>query len=133
VFPAVWIAREGSFDVVDEPLTVCNYRALTTAFFSNLVYFDSAGLLWEVDRAEPEQPLSWRAKLFNLQFRVRLAFARPIRREPSDVAEVLCTCVDADPDDLYSQFVSHEELKSRFRGARSARELIEVARTLGRE
>ena len=41
--------------------------------------------------------------------------------------------VDGDPDDLYDQFVSHEELKALSRATESAREIIHLARTRGAE
>ena len=45
----------------------------------------------------------------------------------AEIAEVLCSCVDRDPDDLYDQFVTHDELKALFRGATSPPELMPAA------
>jgi hypothetical protein len=62
---------------------------------------------------------------------MELRMSPPHQPALAEIAEVLCSCIDRDPDDLYDQFVTHDELKALFRAATSAPELIEKARTLG--
>jgi hypothetical protein len=45
--------------------------------------------------------------------------------------QLICELIDSDADDLYSQFVSHSELKELIKKAKSPKELISIAETLG--
>ena len=55
---------------------------------------------------------------------------------PYDLAELkreLTALIDRDPDDLYDQFVTHDELKGLVSRAATRAELFRVAETLGSE
>jgi hypothetical protein len=91
--------------------------------------FDSNGARWRVIKTErtgsrPKGP-------FGRLIGVHLTLGEPDHPSIGDVAEDLCKLVDSDPDDLYDQFISHEQLKDLFRASRSAEELIAAADTLG--
>jgi len=129
--PALWIAREGSFDVRDEPATTCSWVAYRNGYFNGLQILDSAGDSWLVTRALPKRPPTLLDKLLNRQIDVELDLSGPELRPLSVVAEQLCACVDRDPGDVYCQFVEHDELKRLFRSARSVEELLLHARSLG--
>ena len=62
-----------------------------------------------------------------------MTFAPPTGYALSDLADVLCKVVDEDPDDLYDQWVSHEELKELFRSAVTFDRLTHLVETLGLE
>ncbi|MCA9644929.1 MAG: hypothetical protein KC492_29775, partial [Myxococcales bacterium] len=94
-----------------------------------LYLFDSNGKRWRVvgverTAASPRGPCG---KLVG----VSLTFGDPDQPSIDHVAEELCALVDADPDDIYAQFITHDELKTMLRAARSPGELISVAESLG--
>lgn len=130
-FPAVWVAREGSFGVVDAPLTTGSFVAYRNGFFTGLRFFDSSGTEWQVEAAQPKHKPGALDRLLNRTVEMDLRMSPPRQPALAEIAEVLCSCVDRDPDDLYDQFVTHDELKALFRGATSPPELIEKARSLG--
>jgi hypothetical protein len=130
-FPAVWIAEEGSFGVIDAPMESASFVAYRNGFFDGLRFFDSSGTEWVVVGAAPGRKPTWLVRLLNRRIPVTLEMAAPRRPDLADVAERLCACVDRDPDDLYGQFMGQDELKAYFRGATSPAELIHRARTLG--
>jgi hypothetical protein len=114
-------------------MTGGSFVALRNGFFEGLRFFDSAGVEWKVAAAVPRRKPGIVDKLLNRRVEMDLRMEPP--REPAlgEVAELLCSCVDRDPDDLYDQFVTHDELKSLFRAASSAPQLIEHARNLGEQ
>ena len=132
-FPAVWIASEGSFGVTDEPLAHGSFLAFRNGFFDGLRFFDSSGTEWVVERAVPSSAPGILDRILNRRLQVELRFAPPCRASVNDIAERLCACIDRDPDDLYDQFVTHQELKAMLGATASPAELIERARTLGQE
>jgi len=70
-------------------------------------------------------------RLLNRSFTVSLEFSEP-QEDASEVAkQLLCELIDNDADDLYSQFVSHSELKELIKKAKSPKKLISIAETLG--
>jgi hypothetical protein len=60
-----------------------------------------------------------------------IQLSQPAKVPISQVAELLCSCVNGDPDDLFDQFVTREELKSLFRNAESPLALITLAQSHG--
>jgi hypothetical protein len=132
-FPALWIANEGSFGVIDEPIKSRTYVAYRNRFFDGLRFFDISGDEWIVARVIPGREPGLLDRWTNRQVEVDLQFGPPHRPALSEIIERLCSCVDRDPDDIYDQFVTHDELKALFRAARSPQELIHSARTLGDE
>jgi len=132
-FPVIAFATNDTFYVYDraEELSVAYARALTNQFWSGLQLFDVRGRLWSVTRIEPAESVTWWTRFRNRRVSIMLEFAEPIEAAQSRMVEALCKIVDADPDDLYDQFVSHDELKQMFRAAATPAELIEVARTKG--
>ena len=129
--PALWIATEGSFEVMDEPLTWCSYAAYRNGYFQGLQVLDAAGDLWRVKDAILERQPTVLDRLLNRRLKVEVRLAGPERHPPSKLAELLCACVDRDPGDVYNQVVEHEELKRLFRSATSVAELLHHARNLG--
>ena len=130
-FPAVWIANEGSFGVTDKPLVEGSLVAFRNGFFDRLCFFDSSGTEWVVERAVPKSAPGILDRILNRRLRVELRFALSREASVAEIAERLCSCIDRDPDDLYDQFVTHQELKAVFRASTTPAELIERARTLG--
>lgn len=130
-FPALWIAREGSFGVIDEPLDRASYVAYRNGFFTGLRFLDVSGAVWEVLDAVPERPFGLIDRIFNRRVAMNVRVGDPTRPPLAEVIDQLCACVDADSGDLYDQFVSQEELKARFRTSASPAELIRHARNLG--
>lgn len=130
-FPALWIAREGSFGVIDEPLDSASYVGYRNGFFTGLRFFDVSGILWEVLDAVPERPFGLLDRMLNRRVAMNVRVDDPTRLPLAEIVDQLCPCIDGDPDDLYDQFVGREELKARFRTAVSPAELIRHARTLG--
>ena len=62
---------------------------------------------------------------------MNLYFSAPEHSTLADIAEDLCRLVDIDPDDIYSQFGSHDELKRLLRSAVTPNDLLTVASRLG--
>jgi hypothetical protein len=128
-FPAIAISLGDSFNVAESMLDEASPRALKNGYFERLYFFDSNGELWRVVQVEKTSapskgPLGKRVG-------VRLSLSTPERPHISEVAEDLCRLVDEDPDDLYDQCMTHEELKELFRSAGTATELIAAAGSLG--
>lgn len=130
-FPALWVAKEGSFGVIETPMREGSCLAFRNRFFEGLRFFDSAGAGWEVEVALPKRKPNVLDKLLNRKLEVELRLGPPRQPQVAEVAELLCSCVDREPDDLYDQFVTHDELKTLFRGASSTPELIQLAGSLG--
>lgn len=132
-FPALWIAREGSFGVIDEPLDNASYVGYRNGFFTGLRFFDVSGALWEVLDAVPERPFGLLDRMLNRRVGMHVRVGDPTRPPVAEIVDQLCACIDGDPGDLYDQFVSREELKARFRTSASPAEVIRHARDLGAE
>ncbi len=131
-FPAIWIASEGSFAVVDRPIESCSWQAYKNGFFEGLRFFDSADSVWAVDFAVPKTNPNAVERLLNRPVDLVIRLKPAANVSVSEVAELLCTCVDRDPGDLYSQFVDRDELKRMFRSAGTTLALIGQARALGK-
>jgi hypothetical protein len=91
----------------------------------------SNGERWRVDRVEttlarPKGPFG---KLLGIRLFLSLTEIPTL----AEVTEELCRIVDADPDDLYDQVMTHAELQTLFRSAQTVERLIAVASTLGGE
>ncbi len=131
-FPAIAVGRGDSFSVVRslDELATATCGGLGT-FYRELYVFDSKGLLWPV-QAEPQAGVPGVLdRLLNRRITLQLRLGKPRTSQLSVVAEWLCDLVDADRDDVYGQFVTHDELKRRFRASVTAKELIEHAGSLG--
>jgi hypothetical protein len=62
---------------------------------------------------------------------VSLEFGEPKENASELAKQLICGLIDNDADDLYSQFVSHSELKELIKKTKSSKELISIAETLG--
>ena len=130
VYPVIAISPGDSFLVMNSPDWRCSRGGWQSGYFEGLVLFDSAGRLWKTD-ATLERPFSFIDRIFSRVLPVRLKYGHPQDGKTADVTAMLNALVDGDPDDLYDQFVSHDELKTLFREAKSPAEIISIARTLG--
>jgi hypothetical protein len=130
-FPGVAISRGDSFVPLKSvgQITTPTSRALSR-FYRDLHIFDSLGALWPVELVSIEKAGLFR-KVFNSQVQVQLRLGQPKADGLETAAEWLCGLIDADPDDLYGQHMSHDALKARFRACASPTELIECATKLG--
>lgn len=130
--PAIAVAPGDSFHVVDalDEMNSATPGGLE-GYYGSVRLFDRDGLSWPVT-AIPEREPSFLDKLLGRRLAIRLELGTPVETPVAVVAEQLCALVDADPDDLYDQFVSHDELVALFRAATSPAELIELVRKLGR-
>jgi hypothetical protein len=70
-------------------------------------------------------------RLFNRRFAVSLEFGQPRENALELAKQLICELIDNDADDLYSQFVSQSRLKELIKKAKSPKELITNAETLG--
>ena len=130
-YPAILIGKDGSIEVIDEPIKSCSWIGFKNGYFNDLLMFDSNGESWKVDGVVITKKPSIIDKTLNRKINIVLNLNGPIRININDIATKLCECVDKDPDDLYCQFVEHEELKSLFRSSGSPSMLINHARNLG--
>jgi hypothetical protein len=128
--PALWIAEEGSFGVTDEPLTRCSYFAYRRGFWQGLRFLDADGRSWIVQEAVVTRRPRLLDRLLNRSIGVSLRLSGPLQLPLPDVIELLCSCLERDPDEVYDQFSSRDELKALFRSARTVPELLHHARTL---
>jgi hypothetical protein len=130
-FPAVAISRHNSFSVVTEIETSCNALGWRKGYFEDLSYVDASGTLWPVIRANPSRRITFFDRLLNRRLDVSLEFGEPQIDAVELAKELIYELIDRDADDLYSQFVSHSDLKELIKKAKSAEELITVAERLG--
>ena len=128
-FPAIAVSPDDPFLVVDALPTESNVRALRNGYFSGMYFFDMTGARWPVASLDASPGLLDR--LLNRRVPVQIVLGEPSSVDVATVARELCALVDRDPDDVYDQFVSHDELKRMFTSSASAAELIAAARTLG--
>lgn len=127
-FPALAVSIDDSFSVIEELPRSATSTALRS-YFSESYIFDTTGRRWPVQHVEASPSLLDR--LLNRRVAIRVGLGKPSAVALADVVDDLCALVDADPDDLYCQFVSAAELKKLFRDASTPAELIAVARSLG--
>jgi hypothetical protein len=133
IAPALYVCPSDSFSPSPEDPTVVrtNARGLRSDYFRRLLIFDSSGRTWKVKDVRPERSVTFWDRVFGRMLNARLiCYAAPDVEMPQIVHE-LCSLVDSDPDDLYDQFVSHQELKAMFRAAASPAEVIDIAQRLG--
>ena len=132
-FPAIALSVGDSFSVVNElsAITSCTPSAFDHGYFRHFSLFDTEGVLWPLKEATLERPINVLNRLIDGVIRVTLKFDIPRQGEMSSVVEEMCRIIDNDPDDLYSQDLSYEELKARLRECRSASGLVHLADTLG--
>jgi len=130
-FPVIAISKNNSFSVITEIETSCSALGWEKGYFEDLSYFDSSGRLWPVTRASLSRKMTFIDRLLNRSFAVSLEFSEP-QEDASELAkQLICELIDNDADDLYSQFVSHSGLKELIKKAKSPKELISIAETLG--
>jgi hypothetical protein len=130
-FPSIAISKNNLFSVVSEVETFCTALGWRKGYFEDLSYFDSSGTLWEVTRANLSKKMTFIDRLLNRRFAVSLKFGEPQENAMELAKQLICESIDNDPDDLYDQFVSHSELKELIKKAKSPKELISIAETLG--
>jgi hypothetical protein len=128
-FPAIAICPGDSFWVVQSMPEGGSPAAIRSGYFNRLYLYDSDGKRWrvasvEATSARPKGP-------FGRLIGVQLSLAPPEQPPLSEIAADLCNLVDADPDDLYEQFITRDELKRRFGSAVTCSDLITAAATLG--
>lgn len=130
-FPVVAISRNNSFSVIREVETSCSALGWRKGYFEDLTYFDSSGRLWPVARASLSRKMTLIDRLFNRGFAVSLEFGESQENASELAKQLICELIDNDADDLYSQSVSHSELKELIKKSQSPKELINIAETLG--
>jgi hypothetical protein len=130
-FPVVAVSKNNSFSVITEVETSCSALGWRKGYFEDLSYLDSSGRLWPVVRASLSRKMTFIDRLFNRRFAVSLEFGEPKENAAERGKQLICELIDNDADDLYSQFVSHSELKELIKKAKSPKELISIAETLG--
>lgn len=69
--------------------------------------------------------------LLNCRIDLSIVLGTPIEDALAQTKALICALIDEDPDDLYDQFVSHDDLKSLVGSAVNPDELLEVVRSLG--
>src|SRR5262245_57070999 len=121
-FPALAIAWD-SVMPVNAVQDRCSVVAWRRGYFRGLFYFDSNGLIWRVVEATPRTQPSLVQRLLNSKLRVDLRLDSPEHANLDEIKGRLVQIIDQDPDDLYDQFVSHEELKSMIRRSTTAAEI----------
>jgi hypothetical protein len=129
-FPAIVFVPKKYFEVVTDVISVATPAAIASGELEGLSYFDSVGKLWRVSHIDAPR-LGWLQRLVNPTVTVLPSFEPALEDQLSSVADALCQIVDADRDDLYNQFVTHEELKALFLEADSPEALIQAALALG--
>lgn len=127
-YPALWVARDGSFGVADAPLVEAAYVVFRRGFFDGLRFFDAAGSEWVVETAALEAPARLLDKALDRRVQVNVQLSSPRQASVSDIARLLCTCVDRVDDDLRDRVDNFETLKMSFRATPG--ELIERVRRL---
>lgn len=132
-YPAIAISEGDSFLVVDEEPNECSYYAWQkNGYLDNFYLFDSAGCLWRLSGAEPTKPVRFFDKLYGRVLTFNMEFSPINDGDPMpQTVSMLVQLVKDDPDDLYNQFLSHDELINRIRAATSPKELIALAGNLG--
>lgn len=125
------IAISDSFLVVDELFNSCTTLGWRNGYFNSLNYFDSEGKLWPVVEAQPAREIGMLDKIFNKKIQINFKLGEPIIDGLAHAKKLLIELVENDPDDLYDQFISHEELISLINNAKNPNELIAVAGNLG--
>jgi len=111
------------------PLAAVSPHALQSGYLARLYLFDSDGRRWRIASFEttPAYPRGAFGKLVGVQLSLSAAEQPTL----SDIVEDLCRLVDFDRDDLYNQFVTHDELKSIFRAVVTPSDLLAAASSLG--
>lgn len=130
-FPVIALPQNDAIEVCDQLPRSCSYLALQKEYFTSLSYFDSTGRLWPVSSIVLEKQPSFLGKLFNFEIPISIEIGEPINNSLDVAKKIICTLIDKDPDDLYDQFVSHEELKGLVKEAHSPTELIQAIGSLG--
>jgi hypothetical protein len=131
-YPIVLIPSSDVFSVMEAPDWRCTTLGWRNGFFEDLQVFDSAGRLWPTS-VQLDRPIGVLDRLFNRKRRVQVSFDPPREEALPLVIPMLEKLVDRHPDGLYDQFLTHDELKARFRSAKTPVDLIELVRTLGGE
>jgi hypothetical protein len=80
--------------------------------------------------ARPARPISLFDRFLNRQVSVDMFVAKPETDAFASVVDSLCRLTDTDPDDLYAQADTHEQLKARLRAATTPDALIQAANTI---
>jgi len=130
-YPALAVSPENSFMVVDKAPTLCNYLGWRKGYYDGLLLYDSIGRLWRVASSTPTKPPGLLTRLLNRHMEVQLDYDEPVSDGLNEVVELVAHLIDDDSDDLYDQFVTHDELKTMFRSARTPTDIIGLAKNLG--
>ena len=130
-FPVIAISKNNSFSVITEVETSCTALGWKKGYFEDLSYFDSSGRLWRVTRASLSRKMTFIDRLLNRRFALSLEFGKSKENASERAKQLIYELIDSDADDLYSQYVSHSELKELIKKAKSPKELISIAETLG--
>jgi hypothetical protein len=129
-FPAIEISN--TFNVVDCITESASTVAWRKGFFTDLAYFDSDGRLWQVT-AVPTRPATLLDRLLNSQIKATVTWVEFNGNGMAEAKRRLCAMIENDPDDLYDQFVEHDDFKTLIMAAATPAELIKLAKTRGAE
>jgi hypothetical protein len=130
-YPAIWIAKEGSMGVIDEPMTSCSWVGYKNGFFRDLLFYDSVGEAWRVEEVILKRSPRFLDRIFNRKLHFEMRISGLGKPRINDIADQLCNIVDKATDDIYNQFVEHDKLKYLFCSAETPEVLIHYVHTLG--
>ena len=93
--------------------------------------FDSKGNHWKETWAVDDNSFGLFARLFNLNRPVNIGFEEAGPISVKEMVKILCDIIDNDPDDLWSQWMTHGQVKHRLRRQKTPTDLIWFAEDLG--
>ncbi len=129
-FPAIEISESLGFFVVNKLADSCNALGWRNGYFRGLAYLDSDGYWWPVVEAKLPKPISALDRVLNRNLKVSLKLGDPVPDGVALAKTRMIKMLDLDPDDIYDQFLTHEELKKHIMDAKGPSELIEITNNL---
>jgi len=132
-FPVIAISKNDSFEVITDwdDLCGCSWPAFKNGYYEDLSLYDSSGVMWQVLSVKPLSKPSLFSRLFNSTMNVDISIGKAVENAKDMALKYIFDLIDNDPDDLYCQFVTHEELKDKMRLSETPSDLIEIAQTMG--
>lgn len=124
-FPALIVANDGWVQYVShaEELSLWTTSAIRKYESRRLILYDSTDRAWEVDSINPAKPAGLYARVLGQKIPARLVL-RPVIEAPFQaVCHLLNEAIDSD-DDILTQSVSANELKSSVQKASSFHTLV---------
>jgi len=130
--PCILYTPRKQFEVCHElPGSLSNWRAVKWHRKHPSFVFDSNGNHWREILSVDEGSFGLFARLFNLARPVRMSFEEAAPISVKEMVKILCEIVDNDPDDLWCQWMTHEQVKHRLRRQKTPSDLIWFAGDLG--